>query len=78
MKKSKTARVLDIYLALEKGAVLSKESLAFEYEVDSRTIVRDLSDIRAYYADSIVELGGRTLKYDRSNKGYRMVVEKWK
>ena len=72
MKKHKYERILDMFIALEGGKHLPKNILANEYEVDERTIQRDLDDIRAYYSDSIAQIGARELVYDRINKKYKV------
>ena len=63
-----------MYLSLEAGKVISKENLAIKYEVDARTIQRDLDDLRSYLADVAVEtgfVGVLDFAYDRFEKGYR-------
>lgn len=75
MKKHKYERILDIYCELEKGKVLKKEHLAKEYEVDERTIQRDIDDIRAYYCDSREESGFKEIVYDYKKGGYRLKNE---
>lgn len=57
MKRHKYERVLDIVFALENGKQLSKYELAATYEVDVRTIQRDIDDVRAYYSDAFLLLG---------------------
>ena len=57
MKRHKYERVLDIVFALENGKQLSKYELAATYEVDVRTIQRDIDDVRAYYSDAFLLFG---------------------
>ena len=72
MKKQKYTRILDMFIALESGKQLSKIMLANDYEVDERTIQRDIDDIRAYYMESIPAIGSRKLVYDRDSKRYKL------
>ena len=72
MKKQKYARVLDMFIALESGKQLSKLTLANDYEVAERTIQRDLDDIRAYYMETLHEIGSRELVYDRDSKRFKV------
>lgn len=66
--KSKTERVLSIYDRLLEGKVLVKRQEAFRYEVNDRTIQRDLDDIRAHLSEP--ENAGLELVYDRKKRGY--------
>ena len=46
----KSARILDIYERLCRGAVIQKTAEAQRFHVDVRSIQRDIDDIRAYLA----------------------------
>lgn len=72
MKRHKYERVLDIVFALESGKQLSKYELAATYEVDVRTIQRDIDDVRAYYSDAFLLLGVREVIYDRTSNRYKL------
>ncbi|WP_024615524.1 WYL domain-containing transcriptional regulator [Clostridium sp. Ade.TY] len=48
MSNSKVNRTLKIYDMLQKGEIISKDSLAEEFNVDERSIRRDISDINKY------------------------------
>lgn len=75
MKKHKYERILDLYFSLLTGDTINKENLAIKYEVDSRTIQRDLDDLRAYLADVLAVgehgVGMLDIIYDRYEKGYK-------
>ena len=71
MKKHKYERILDMFVMLETGKELSKAQLAIEYEVDERTIQRDIDDIRAYYMETYLWFGRREIIYDRAKNLYR-------
>lgn len=74
MKRRKHERILDMVFALEDGKQLSKSELANEYEVDERTIQRDIDDIRAYYADAFLKLGLKEVVYDRVSNRYKIAA----
>lgn len=64
----KTERIIDIHNRLRDGRVIIKSEEALRYNVNDRTVQRDLDDIRAYYSGQ-AELG-KELVYDRGKKGY--------
>jgi|GEM_PF-4773414 len=55
MKKTdsvlKYGRILDIYERLKKGDVICKDNLASQYMVDTRSIQRDIDDLRNYLSE---------------------------
>lgn len=73
MQKSagiKSSRMLELYLRFQKGVVLNKSDLAKEYGVASRSIQRDIDDLRAF----LVEKGiAQQIVYDRMKGGYRLI-----
>lgn len=71
-KKSKTDRILAAYAKLSMGYVVNKSCEALAYEVDERTIERDISDLRCFISDYIVETAGDCfeIEYDRVKCGY--------
>lgn len=67
----KVERILSLYSRLTENEVLNKVEEAEKFNVNERTIQRDLDDIRAYLAgDSESQ---RELVYDRMKKGYVIV-----
>lgn len=75
MKVYKYERILGIYQALMNGALISKEDMATRFKVDTRTIQRDIDDIRAFLADAKifdVQLSEHQVIYDREQGGYRV------
>ncbi len=67
----KTERVLDLYSSLIRGEVVSKKEAAVKYDVNERSIQRDMADIRNYFADNFES--GREIVYDSNAGGYRLV-----
>jgi len=67
----KVERIINIYNRLSNGEVLVKSVEASRFEVNERSIQRDLDDIRAFFANNPemkIEL-----VYDRVKKGYVFV-----
>ena len=73
MQKSagiKSSRMLELYLRFQQGVVLNKSDLAKEYGVATRSIQRDIDDLRAF----LVEKGiAQQIVYDRMKGGYRLI-----
>lgn len=63
----KTSRILTIYDSLRKGYILKKKELSDKFNVQDRTIQRDLEDIRTFLAENYEE---QQLIYDYKKKGY--------
>ena len=70
---NKGFRLLGIYEALNKGELVSKASLAQQYNVAEKTIQRDIDDLRAYLADTHFDEAEVSIKYDKIRKGYYLV-----
>lgn len=71
--KSKNARTLDIYVRLCEGKTVNKAEEARRFNVDERSIQRDIDDIRAFLDERSISFGdGRTIEYDRTKKGFVM------
>ncbi|WKB74108.1 HTH domain-containing protein [Ligilactobacillus animalis] len=66
---SSATRLLDIYHKLLTGASITKEEFAQKYEVDPRTIQRDLADIRLFLEEYRPDA---ELKYSHSTKGFHL------
>lgn len=70
---NKGFRLLSIYETLNKGELVSKTSLAQQYNVAEKTIQRDIDDLRAYLADTHFDEAEVSIKYDKIRKGYYLV-----
>lgn len=70
---NKAERVLDIYTKLLNGKIVNKEYEARKYQVDSRTIQRDVSDIQCSLRNQNIHTGEiQEIIYDRQKRGYRL------
>lgn len=67
----KVERIINLYNRLAEGEVLNKADEATRFEVNERSIQRDLEDIRAYFAND--PESNKELIYDRTQKGYVLV-----
>lgn len=73
-KESKNFRTLDMYVRLCEGKTVNKTEEARRFNVDERSIQRDIDDIRAFLDErSMISGDGRTIEYDRTKKGFIMV-----
>lgn len=56
--ENKGARLLDMYDRLSHGEILSKKALANAYGVTTKTIQRDIDELRAHLSETALR-GGR-------------------
>lgn len=70
---AKTERILSIYTKICEGIVVNKQEEALRYDVDERSIQRDLHDIRLFLDQRMVEEGKQNkVILDKSSDGYRL------
>lgn len=76
-RESKNYRVLDIYVRLCEGKLINKAEEALRFDVDQRSIQRDIDDIRAFLSDRNTSIPGdnRSIEYDRSRKVFYLSGE---
>lgn len=76
-KSSKNNRILSLYVNLCEGKVINKSEAAKKFNVDERSIQRDIDDIRAFLDEQRTgdSADNRTIEYDRSKKGFVMAGE---
>lgn len=65
--ESKNYRILNIHDRLNRGEVINKKEAALRYDVDERSIQRDIAELRNYLEK---EFSQREIVYDRSEKGF--------
>jgi len=73
-KFSKNNRILDLYVRLSEGKMISKVTEAQHFGVDERSIQRDIDDIRAFLSEKAPFGTGvpNEIVYDRKEKGFYM------
>ena len=71
-KQAKNQRILSIYARLCEGRTIRKSDEAEFFGVDTRSIQRDIDDIRAFLGDRQASDGtdDRKVIYDRVKKGF--------
>ena len=71
LKVDKVQRVLSIFARLLSGQCIKKYQESVRFNVDERTIQRDIDDIRTFLADQMMEgQESANLEYDRRVRGY--------
>lgn len=73
--KEKTTRILDIFFRLLKGESVSIQHLAEEYGVSTKSISRDISEIKTYLSDHRDVVGNAELVYSYQQKVYDLEFE---
>lgn len=63
----KSMRVLSLYARLQDGQIIKKSELAREFNVNERSIQRDIEALRDFMADEHLN---QTVVYDKRAKGY--------
>lgn len=73
-KHTKYNRTLDLYVRFCEGKIINKSEEAKRYNVDERSIQRDIDDIRAFLDERSVtdSTDTRKIEYDRIRKGFVM------
>lgn len=69
-KYGKVNRILTIYEKLTKGEGIYKKQLAILFNVNEKTIQRDIEDIRAYLINNMVNNSNTNIEYRRDKKAY--------
>ena len=73
-KNSKSDRLLYIFFKAMKGEPLSVKELANDNNVSTRTITRDINDIKAFLSNYRDIIGNVDLKYSTTNHCYRLEI----
>ena len=69
----KSSRLLKIYSKLVKGCIVNKSEEAANFNVDERTIQRDIAAIKDYMGTDMTNNGViNSIIYDKDAGGYRM------
>lgn len=73
-KGDKIKRILDIYTKLLSGSLINKKESAIYYNVNERSIQRDIEDIRIFLAEGATkESFTNTIIYDTKEKSYKLI-----
>ena len=74
---NKTERILAIFFRLVRGEDLSVSKVADEYGVSSKTISRDMNDIKAFFAENRSMLGYAEVRYSYQQRVYRLYMKEF-
>lgn len=74
-KEIKLDRVMELSFRAMKGESLSVQQLAFEYNVSTRSITRDINSLKAFLADHADILGYAELEYSSTNHCYSLKMD---
>lgn len=78
MSSPKSNRVLELYRAFLSGKVVKKHEMALLYNVNERSIQRDIDTIRAFFSEQLRESGmSQSIEYDHNAHGYRLVTQNY-
>ena len=77
MNNTKQERLLEIFFRALRGESLSVQTLADEYEVSTKSIGRDISDLKSFLADHTELVGNIELKYSHQEKNYHLYMDEF-
>lgn len=72
MENNKNDRMLEIFMRSLRGEAVSVRSLADEYEVSTKSISRDISNIQNFLAEHRELMQNAELTYSHKDKAYRL------
>lgn len=73
---NKSSRVLYIYEELINGNIVMADDIATRFNVCSRTVHRDIEEVRGFCANGICwNQNYKSVIYDREKKGYLLALE---
>lgn len=75
MENSKQERFLEIFFRGLRGESLSVQSLAEEYQVSTKSIRRDISNLRVFLSNRRELMGNTELLYSSQEKCYRLCMD---
>ena len=70
LSEGKKVRLLDIFFRAIKGEFISVKSLAVQYGVSTKSISRDINEIKNFLSESRELVGNTELIYSPSNRAY--------
>lgn len=75
MDSLKQERILEIFFRGLRGESISVQKLAEEYQVSTKSIGRDISDLKAFLSNQRDLVGNTELKYSSQEKCYRLSMD---
>ena len=77
MESTKQYRILEIFFRAMRGEDISVAGLANEYGVSTKSISRNISDLKAFLADHRELVGNTELEYSHQDKCYRLYMDEF-
>lgn len=77
MENTKQDRLLEIFFRGLRGEDLSVQRLADEYQVSTKSITRNLNDLKAFLGDHRELVGNTELQYSHQSKCYRLHMDEF-
>lgn len=71
----KKERILEIYYRLMRGEHISVKNMAEEFDVSSKSISRDINEIKNFLSEARELVGDAEIKYAASTKSYYLELE---
>lgn len=77
MENSKQYRVLEIFFRGLRGESLSVRELADRYKVSTKSITRNINELKNFLSDNRDLVGNTELQYSHGNKCYRLYMDEF-
>ena len=77
MEKMKQSRMLELFFRGLRGEDLSVRRLSEEYQVSAKSISRDISDLKAFFANHRDLVGNSELEYSYHERVYRLQLDEF-
>lgn len=77
MESTRQDRVLEIFFRALRGEDITVSGLANEYGVSTKSISRNISDLKAFLADHRELVGHTELEYSHQDKCYRLYMDEF-
>ena len=77
MESTKQDRVLEIFFRALRGEDITVSALANEYGVSTKSISRNINDLKAFLADHRELVGNTELEYSHQDKCYRLYMDEF-
>ena len=77
MENTKQYRILEIFFRAMRGEDIYVSKLADEYGVSTKSISRNIGDLKAFLADHRELVGNTELEYSYQDKCYRLYMDEF-
>lgn len=77
MESKKQDRMLEIFFRCLRGEDISVQNLANEYGVSTKSISRNITDLKSFLADHRDLVGNTELQYSHQNKTYHLYMDEF-